>query len=376
MAELFFTTDDFKVNGMSKPNIPFLVDKNMEPIDVADRWLYHVALVSGHTKSVNTWETYARALYHYFQWLETFNKKWDAVTELDIASYRDSMLEYPNVNGEPCKHSTINQRITIVCMYYNWAKKKHFIIKVPFEMVNVRVNKGDTFLKHLDASGGRMAVNELKMRTFKKDYEYLDKDQVKIVLQALTTRRDQLIMCVILQTGMRREEVIELTTDHIPHSSTFKGKTIIPVKIIGKGNKERTIVFSATLLKEINKYMLTDRRKYLKKYKEKHGEGTKKLWLTELGTAITMRSYNNILTEIGTKLGFRVYPHLNRHTFGYRFYTKTRDLIALSKRLGHSSIMTTAKYSHIDPEEMKGFDEDVINDLEEIFGESVEGYGD
>ena len=75
MAELFFTTDDFKVNGMSKPNIPFLVDKNMEPIDVVDRWFYHVALVSGHTKSGNTRETYARALYHYFQWLETFNKK-------------------------------------------------------------------------------------------------------------------------------------------------------------------------------------------------------------------------------------------------------------------------------------------------------------
>lgn len=375
MAELFFTTDDFKVAGMPKPGVPFLVDKNMEPVDVVDRWFFSVALVSGKTKSKNTWEAYGRTLYNYFQWLETLGKIWDTVTEVDVASYRDSMLEHPNVNGKPCKPTTINHRITIISMFYEWAQKKGFIDKVPYEMVDVRVNKGDTFLKHVDASGGIMAVNELKLLTFKKDYEYLDKDQVKKVLRTLTTRRDQLIVCVMLETGMRREEAIALDANQIPHPSFHSGKQNISVKIIGKGNKERTVVFSATLLQEIHKYILTDRRPCVKKYKEKHGHAPTKLWLTSDGNPLQLRSFNNILIEVSDEVGFRVHPHLFRHTYAYRYYAKTRDLIGLKKRLGHSSITTTSKYTHIDPEEMKGFDEDVINDIEETYREAIIGYG-
>lgn len=375
MTELFFTTDDFMVAGMSKPGVPFLVDRNMEPVDVVDRWFYYVALISGKTRSVNTWETYGRTMYHYFEWLEILNKKWDDVTELDLASYRDSMIEHPNVFGRPCKSTTVNQRITIVSMFYTWAKKKRFIKNVPFEMVDIRVNKGDTLLKHVDASGGVMAVNELKLRTFRKDYEYLNKDQVKSVLRTFATRRDQLIVCVMLETGMRREEVIDLNANQIPHPSFCSGKKNIPVKIIGKGNKERAVIFSATLLIEIHKYILTDRRKCAKKYKQRHGKAPTKIWLTAIGTAINKRSYNNILIDLSDKVGFRVHPHVFRHTYGYRYYAKTRDLVGLKTRLGHSSITTTMQYTHIDPEELIGFDEDVINDVEETFSEAIEGYG-
>ena len=364
------------MNGMSKPGIPFLVDRDMEPVDVVDRWFYHVALVSGKTRSKNTWESYGRTLYYYFQWLETLGKKWDEVEELDVASFRDSMLEYPNVNGKYCKPTTINYRISIISDFYNWAKKKGFIEKVPYETINVRVNKGDTFLKHTDASGGVMEVNELALPTFRKDYEYLTKDQVKEVLRNLSTRRNQLIVCTMLETGMRREEVITLEVKQIPHPAFYSGRKSIIVKVVGKGNKERDVVFSATLLQEIHKYILTGRRKCAKKYKEKHGNVPTKLWLTKCGTAIILRSFNNILTEVSEKVGFRVHPHLFRHTYAYRYYAKTRDLIGLSKRLGHESITTTTKYSHIDPEEVQGFDEDVISDIEQTYHEAIEGYGD
>jgi site-specific recombinase XerD len=376
MAELFFTTADFIVEGMPRPGVPFLVDKNMEPVDVVDQWFFNVALVSGKTRSKNTWETYGRILYGYFQWLETFDKKWDTVSAIDMASWRNSMIENPNVNGKPCKTTTINHRLAITTDFYKWAKRKGFVDEVSWEMVNVRVRKGDTFLKHADASGGVDAVNELMLRTSKKDYEYLTKDQVKEVLRNLPIRRDQLIVCTMLETGMRREEVISLDINQIPHPQFHSGMKYIPVKIIGKGNKERTVVFSATLLQEIQKYILTVRRKCAKKWKEKHGTVPTKVWLTEAGTAINKRTFNNILTALSPKVGFSVYPHLFRHTYAYRYYAKTRDLVGLSKRLGHESVTTTSKYSHIDPEEMQGFDSDVIDDIEQTYLNAIEGYGE
>ncbi len=91
---------------------------------------------------------------------------------------------------------------------------------------------------------------------------------------------------------------------------------------------------------------------------------------------MALQSFNNMLSEVGEKIGTKAHPHKLRHTFGYRHYGKNHDLVGLMQLLGHSSIETTREYSHVDPEEEAGFIEDLHQDLGIIFKSSIEGYGD
>ena len=133
--KLFFTDKQFQVQNQSYPEIPFLVDKEMVLVDVANDYLRHVAVIKGRAASSNTWKTYGNHLYEFFEFLEANNFKWNRVNQTHLAAWRDSMLE------RGCKRSTVNQRLNCVASFYQWAMREGKNQAMPFYKEDVWVSK-------------------------------------------------------------------------------------------------------------------------------------------------------------------------------------------------------------------------------------------
>jgi hypothetical protein len=165
--ELFFTDSSFVVEGVPRPDVPFLCNGEMELVTPANRWLRHVAIIKGRTRSPQTWRTYGTNLYEFFAFLEANDLPWDGVNQSQIAAWRDSMLE------RGCKRSTVNQRIGTVDMFYEWQMREGVTHTLPFAREDIWVANARRTLERPDASGGIVVANETKLRTFEAMPKFL-----------------------------------------------------------------------------------------------------------------------------------------------------------------------------------------------------------
>lgn len=371
--KLFFTGPEFVLNGASRPEIPFLLDDEMELVSAPNQYLRYIAMVKGRTRSKNTWQTYGNHLYEFFAFLEYNDLKWDTVNQTQIAAWRDAMLE------RNCTRSTTNQRLRCVHAFYAWAMKYGITHVVPFSKEDIWVSKPRGFLAHVDASGGRFEANELTIQTHKPLPQFLRMEKAIRFLEAMTPHRLKLMGYLALLTGMRREEVVCLDYRVVPNPSGYNPNKQLPMvldatKTPTKGNKTRTVMLPYDLAVALWNYFSRDWIKLNAIYKRKHGKETTRFFLSMAGEELSIRYFNNAFAKVGTKTGIICHPHKLRHTFGtyelLRMMQKKEEKLALMwvmDRMGHSSITTTEKYIHaidlIQHDDVDGYQADICEAL-------------
>jgi site-specific recombinase XerD len=77
------------------------------------------------------------------------------------------------------------------------------------------------------------------------------------------------------------------------------------------------------------------------------------LFLNYRGEPLTVRSIDRIVRKQSARLGRRVTPHMLRHSFATHLLENGADILAIKELLGHSSLATTQKYTHITTERLK-----------------------
>lgn len=154
--------------------------------------------------------------------------------------------------------------------------------------------------------------------------------------------RDALILELMYGTGMRVSELVGLNISDID----FGGMRI---RVRGKGKKERIVPVADMHVKMI--------RDYLSVYTDICSGGLKDgeaVFINKLGTRLTDRSVRRIvekyLTEAGLPLDFS--PHSFRHTYATHLLEGGADLRAIQTLLGHESLSTTQKYTHMNLAEL------------------------
>lgn len=148
------------------------------------------------------------------------------------------------------------------------------------------------------------------------------------------TARDRAILELLYSSGLRVSELAGLNIEDINLRERF-------VKARGKGRKERIVPVGSKAIDAIKSYIVE--RHLLKKQETA-------FFLNKNGSRLTDRGVRRIVVKYAKAAGInrQTGPHTLRHTFATHLLHGGADLRVIQELLGHSSLSTTQKYTHLD----------------------------
>jgi integrase/recombinase XerD len=159
----------------------------------------------------------------------------------------------------------------------------------------------------------------------------LSKEEVAMILKALSNPKHTMMLALIYSCGLRRCELLQLKPEHI---DSKRGVVIIKQ---GKGKKDRIAPLSDKILVQLRKY---------------YGLYRPKLWLFEgqvAGTQYDERSLQLVLKKALAKTPIKkpATLHWLRHSYATHLLEAGTDLRYIQELLGHKSSRTTEIYTHV-----------------------------
>lgn len=151
--------------------------------------------------------------------------------------------------------------------------------------------------------------------------------------------RDLAILEVLYSCGIRVSELEALNVSSVDFDERL-------VRVIGKGNKERIVPIGRTALRAVKDY-LEATRPLRKNYREDFRGSP--LFINFRGGRLSARSVERILKRYAKECGLNaeISPHSMRHTFATHLLDGGADLRSVQELLGHVSLSTTQKYTHV-----------------------------
>lgn len=149
--------------------------------------------------------------------------------------------------------------------------------------------------------------------------------------------RNKAIIEIMYGCGLRVSEVTSLKISNIYFEDEF-------IRIFGKGDKERLIPISQSIIKTLNLYIDGER-----KFQNINPKHTDTLFINRRGSGLSRQMVFLIIKDLEEKAGIKknIGPHTIRHSFATHLLEGGADLRAVQQMLGHSSISTTEIYTHI-----------------------------
>lgn len=159
--------------------------------------------------------------------------------------------------------------------------------------------------------------------------------------ELLWAKRDKCLFEIMYSSGCRVSEVAGLKL------SDFTSDLSSAV-VTGKGNKDRRVYFEKDARHSLREYLI-DRKKRFGSIKKNSS-----VFVNQRGTALSVHGIAFILSKYTGKDGTKHHlsPHAFRHTFATAMLMNGADVRIVQELLGHSSISTTQRYTHISTEKM------------------------
>jgi integrase/recombinase XerD len=180
----------------------------------------------------------------------------------------------------------------------------------------------------------------------KKLPEVLNPEEVSAIIdipnrETAAGIRNAAILETLYATGMRVSELVNLELDNLFFEIGF-------IRVLGKGNKERLVPVGEMAQTALEHYIETVRPKFQSKKNPQKAQN--KIFLSQRGNPLSRMSIWNIVNDAAERAGIKknVYPHIFRHSFATHLLEGGADLRAVQEMLGHSSIITTEIYTHVD----------------------------
>ena len=154
--------------------------------------------------------------------------------------------------------------------------------------------------------------------------------------------RDEAILRMFYATGIRLSELSNIKVSDID----FYNRRI---KISGKGNKDRYVLYGNNCHKSLERYLRNGRLRLLK-------ETNDYLFLNSKGNKLSGGGIEYIINNIVKKSGVtnkHITPHVFRHTFATIMLNEGSDLVTVKELLGHSNLSTTSIYTHVSNEHLR-----------------------
>ena len=391
--QIFHTPKGFKYfhpqsNRMisTSHEIPFIVNWDGKLEEVINEYLL-LKTELDWTGDSRTPINNATCISSYLEYCYSNNLDWKNASDVDIRKY----ISYLTEKG--LKGSTIKNAITIINSLYNWSFSNSKITDNPFLHLNTRevsrvINVFSNKTKHKTFDVKKVTSTIIKDIS-KEDIPL--KSEVKDLYNILP-EEDQLMCLLLLESGMRKEELLQFTYGmfkSMRESSTGKSYFLhLDARTIQiKYNKSREVIVSQHLRAQIARHLLSDEYKR-KRYKfliknPSLSEYDAPVFISNRGNKFSPdklnKSFHKACIENGynEKHGSSISPHQLRHYFASHFISKKeaenanmeQAYIYLAERLGHSSPDVTKAYyvrlvSKIkENEDLERYSEDFIQDL-------------
>lgn len=229
------------------------------------------------------------------------------------------------------KPSTIKRKYATLKAYFKYLELEDIIDKNPFSNIQIKINEEQKLPKIFS-----MNIFESMLRTAYSILSSCDKYNANYFTYETTV----LVIELLFSTGMRVSELCNLKITNI---NIEDGRILI----MGKGARERVLYISNMKVQKILDEFIYKRR-YIYK-------NTDFLFINRNGNRLSEQSVRRIIKMIAQKSGIsqNITPHMFRHTLATSLLDNGVDCRCIQKILGHSSIKTTERYTHVSLEMQK-----------------------
>jgi integrase/recombinase XerC len=177
----------------------------------------------------------------------------------------------------------------------------------------------------------------LSPRTERRIPVHLEESEVAALLdvpgEGLAPARAKAIFELFYGTGIRCGELVGLDLDDVDMDARM-------VRVLGKGRKERVVPFGRPAAEALRRYA---------PYREETRPRTAALFVNKRGGRLTDRFVRYMMADRVAKVAGqrRISPHALRHSFATHLLERGADLRAIQELLGHASLSTTQRYTHV-----------------------------
>lgn len=236
------------------------------------------------------------------------NKRPGKIDHLDIRSFLAGLYQ------RKLKKTTIARKLASIRSFFKYIHREGVVSQNPAKLV----------------SSPKVAKNIPRFLTVDDIFLLMDRPEGDTFKPA----RDRAIMELLYSSGIRVAELTAIDMNDLDIKESL-------LRVKGKGMKERLAPIGSKALEAIKNY-LPERISLKKK--------SPALFLNNRGGRLTQRSVRRILEQYSRMINLKggLSPHVLRHTFATHLLHGGADLRSIQELLGHSSLSTTQKYTHVD----------------------------
>lgn len=342
---------EVKLNNNQKRYL-LVYDNGLPVIPVAKYLKY----LDNGEKSFNTQKTYAYSLKLFFEYLQEIDidyRQANINTLSDFVGWLRNPYENNKViTIKPTKAKrtakSVNLTITVVTNFYDYLYRTEEMNNDILDKLMKQVFTGGHkhykgFLYHVNKDK-LSSRNILKLKEPRRKVKVLTKDEVERIYNATTNIRDEFLIKLLFETGMRIGEALSLFIEDIVYDHN-KGHRI---NIVDRGElqngasiKTVTSVRSINISQELIDFFDDYAYEILDELDIDTNFVFVKLRGENKGQPLEYPDVSDLFKRLKKKTGINVHAHLFRHTHGTMYYQSTKDIKATQERLGHSQIQTT-----------------------------------
>ena len=292
-----------------------MYDNRPEPADRIKEYLDYLAAVRG--VSASTLAAYGKDLADFAAYCAGRIEEPAAATPRDVQGFIASLGA---VGRAPV---SVNRSLSSVRGFFRWLVR-----------MELRADNPACALRNLKAPKS--------LPVFLWEGEMADFAELPETEGILWPERDKALILLMYSGGLRISETAALTLGSLERD--FGG-----ARIIGKGNKERAVFFSEEA-REALAYWLAVRGEHIPPERP-----TDKLFINRRGRGLSVPGLRWIISRYAQCSGLRknVHPHALRHSFATHLLNSGCDVRVVQELLGHASLSTTQRYTHVNIEGLK-----------------------
>lgn len=232
-----------------------------------------------------------------------------------------------NLQVKGAARSSITRRVVSIRAFTYWGAKSGWL-KTDIGKDLVAPKPERHLPEILDVEGAALTLDALHTRSIEE--------------QSPQTLRDVAMVETLYGTGIRVSELVGLNLEDIDRNRNT-------IRVIGKGDKERTVPIGQPALRAIDRWLGEARGELIS------SESGQALFLGSRGKRIDPRVVREVVYEAMQALGTnkKLGPHALRHSAATHLLEGGADLRTVQEILGHSSLATTQIYTHVSEERIK-----------------------